>query len=584
MKHIAIDIETVGLRPYEGTIWMLSVTQDKKSIVLHDCNGKVHYFKEYKRILEDPKVCKIIHNAGFDAAYIELNTGIKIRNIWDTQLVEVVIQGTQIPFKKPEAWSEERYEALKIKHGSALSYVLPRYGFKKPDKSVRENFINRAKGIPFTKQEIQYAVGDTRDLDAIRQAQEYLLQRDGGMEVALLENKVAEVVANMAVNGLGVDVGLWNKIADDNLAIYNKLKKQLPSTVDNWNSPKQVKDFFNNRGVPLNSFKELEPLYAQTKDPILGRFIKLRELYSDTTAYGKKWLYNDDGELWINNDGRLRTNWQQIVNTGRFSTSNPNILALPKEGSQRAAIVPRKGYSFIIGDYSGQELGIIAAAAKEDMWIEALLRGESIHSLTASIMFPTEWAQSKERGCTFPFKCKCKGHQDVTGLPYFNAKKQNFMLAYGGGVNKFMEISGYDKSTARRLVYKHKRSIPKIDRYLSRNGQLAIKTGVAYSADPYKRRIILRGQEEWQIKNQGKNYPIQSAGANMLKLAMISMPEQYPVVLPFHDELVLEVPIKEAKKAAVVMQDVMEQSSAYITGIKGLIKVKPRIAQNFSKF
>jgi DNA polymerase I-like protein with 3'-5' exonuclease and polymerase domains len=197
-------------------------------------------------------------------------------------------------------------------------------------------------------------------------------------------------------------------------------------------------------------------------------------------------------------------------------------------------------------------------------------------------MFPDEWRKGTERGCTFPKKCKCKAHQDVTGLPYYNAKKQNFMLAYGGGVKRFSEISGYDLKTSKLLVKKHQRAIKKIDRYLERNGSLAVRNGVAYSADPYKRRIILRGQAEWQVRNQGKNYPIQSAGANMLKLAMISMPEDQ-IVLPFHDELVIEVPTKEAKKAAAIMQDVMEQSAAYITGIKGLIKIKPRIAQNFAK-
>lgn len=575
MKYSAFDIETIGLMPYGGTIWILSITKDKKTLVLHDCYGKTGYFKAHKKEMEDASICKIIHNAEFDAAYIELCTGIRIRNIWDSMLVETVIQGTQIPRGSKD-------EQLKQQHSAALKYTLARYGFPVPDKTVRENFIGRPKGVPFTKEELRYAGGDTQYLPQLQQAQEYLLKRDGGMEVALLENKVVEVVSRMKVIGLGVDEKLWNKIASNNLAQYNKLLNQLPA-IENWNSPKQVKDFFFNRGIYIESLKNIKEIAVRTNDPLLNKFVEAREMYSDATAYGKKWLLDDKGNSIVCSDGRIRTYWQQIINTGRFATSQPNVLALPKEGSQRAAIVPAKGSVFIIGDYTGQEIGIMAAASGEDLLINALLRGESVHGLIAIQLFPLEWQQYKEKGCTFPKKCKCKGHQDITGYPYYKAKKLNFMLAYGGGYKKFMEITGIDECTAKKIVYRHKQVIKKVTRYLEQNAKQAVKTGVAYSADPYKRRIILKGQEEWQVANQGKNYPIQSAGANMLKLSMISIPEQYPIVLPFHDELVLEVPAKQAQKAVLMMESVMNQSADYITGIHGIIKVKPRIALNFAK-
>lgn len=571
MTYTAIDIEAIGLHPYKGTIWILSITKNKKTITLHDCNGKVTYFAAYKKELEDKDVCKIIHNAQYDGSYIQLCTGIQIRNIWDTQIVETVIQGAQIPR------GSKNIELIK-QHSSALEHTLIRYGFPQPDKTIRENFIDRAKGIAFTKQELNYAGSDTKHLHELQRAQEYILTRDGGLEVALLENKVVEVVIQMKVKGLGVDTVMWNKIADANLKIYNKTLSQLPTGV-NWNSPKQVKNFFFDRGILIQSFTELEAVTRATNDPYLNTFYKARQLYSNTTAYGKKWLLDKDGESVVDDDGRIRTDWQQLLSTPRFSTSNPNILALPKEGNQRRAIVPDKGNVLVIGDYTGQEIGVMAAAAKEDMWIDALLRGESVHSLTASLIFSNEWQQGKERNCKFPFKCDCKLHRS----PYERAKVINFMLAYGGGPKKFAEKTGCDDRTARKVVYKHKQVIRKLTRYLDNNAKQAVKTGVAFSADPYKRRMVLKGEEEWQIANQGKNYPIQSAGANMLKLAMISIPEEFPIVLPFHDELVLEVPARKAEKAAKVMRNVMNQSADYITGISGIIKVKPRIALNFMK-
>jgi len=137
--------------------------------------------------------------------------------------------------------------------------------------------------------------------------------------------------------------------------------------------------------------------------------------------------------------------------------------------------------------------------------------------------------------------------------------------------------------TAKVTVAKYKKLIPNLNKWLEKNAQEALHTGVTYSADPYHRRMVLKGQEDWMIENQGKNYPVQGAGANMLKLAMISQPESVPVVLPFHDELVTEVPKAYANKAVKIMKSIMEQSADYITGVKGVIKVNPRVAINFAK-
>jgi DNA polymerase I-like protein with 3'-5' exonuclease and polymerase domains len=179
----------------------------------------------------------------------------------------------------------------------------------------------------------------------------------------------------------------------------------------------------------------------------------------------------------------------------------------------------------------------------------------------------------------FPKKCKCPGHQKLREP----AKIQNFRLAYGGGVESFAEFMGWETINASRYIGMHKRAIPTLDKYLNMNGRDAQATGIAFSADPYRRRLVLQGQESWQIRNQGMNYPIQSAGANMLKLAMMSLPWQYPIVLVIHDEIICEVPKAMAKETAHALKAVMEKAADYITGIKGLIRVEPKIQMNIMK-
>lgn len=599
MKYVAIDIESYGLDPFDpnAAIWMISMTTDKlKTKLWEDCNGLKRCPAELESILRDKNICKIIHNAGFDAYYIEVLWGIHIVNIWDTQKCEQVIQAVQIRTSKKKTPSPAE-ERLKRQHGTALQYVLPRYGLPEPDKSIRSNFVGRRKGIPFTSKEKNYAMDDTRYLLAVQKAQEFILARDEELEVALLENKVVERLVTMRVLGLGIDVKRWLEIADQSLQKYNAIISSLPKQVSNWNSEKQVKAYFKSRGILIESYEELEKTFIKCRDATLAKFISARQLYSNATTYGATWLKDKTtGQSWVKSDGRIHFDVEQILNTGRMSTSNPNVLALPKEGLQRSAIVPRKGYKFVIGDFSGQELGIMAAAAKEDTWIEALLRGDDIHGLTASVISPDVWFSSAIKGCKFPKKCDCPMHKKMREP----AKQENFMMPYGGGPDKLLakiieamfkrgiptkeEVEGLmEPWEAKAFVNKFKRVMRKLNAYLEKNAAEALRTGVSYSADPYRRRRVLNGQADWQIENQGRNNPIQSAGANMLKLSWISLPEEFPVVLPFHDEICCEVPAKLAPKCKKVMKQVMEEAADYITGIKGLIKVEPRIADDFTK-
>lgn len=589
MKYVAIDIETNGLTHINGIIWGIGVNDGKKVQVLHDCKGGAGFFNKIKTVLENPEICKVIHNAAFDCYMIEMLTGIKIRNVWDTMLCEVVIQGLQIP-------KDSKDKVLAAKHSSALEFTLPRYGFKSPDKSITKQFINRPRGIKFKDSEIEYIEGDVKYLLALQRAQEFLLTRDGQLEVALLENKCVEKIIQMKVAGIGWDAKTWLQIAEDNEKQFKARMAKLPRQVSNWNSPKQVKDFFKNRGVMISGFKEIDKVYLATRDELLGNFIVARELHKSVVAYGKNWFTDN----FCDPDGRIRCGVQQIINTGRMSMMNPNLTQLPGDGSSkvdrarilelvlqqtkqppqhRKAFVPKPGYKFVIGDFSGQEMGVMAAGSNEDLWIDAMLRGDDIHAITASLLYASEWAQGAEKGCKFPKKCECKGHKKLRSP----TKILNFMLAYGGGPTKFSDSTGVNFEEAKKIIAKYRKVVARLTMWLNLNAREALKTGVSYSSDPYKRRRVLRGVEDWQIENQGKNNPIQAAGANMLKLAMISLPEEYTIVLVIHDEIIIECKKSEASKCAKVLKKVMEDSATFITGIDGLIKVTPKISDNLLK-
>ena len=91
----------------------------------------------------------------------------------------------------------------------------------------------------------------------------------------------------------------------------------------------------------------------------------------------------------IGEDGRLHTTINQhVAATGRLSTSNPNLQAIPirtELGREiRSAFVAEPGHRLLSADYSQIELRILAHVSGEPKLREAFLRAEDIHTATAS--------------------------------------------------------------------------------------------------------------------------------------------------------------------------------------------------------
>src|SRR5438128_8034754 len=88
-------------------------------------------------------------------------------------------------------------------------------------------------------------------------------------------------------------------------------------------------------------------------------------------------------------DGRLHTTFNQhVAATGRLSTSNPNLQAIPirtELGREiRSAFVAEPGHRLVSADYSQVELRILAHVSGEPRLGEAFERGEDIHTATAA--------------------------------------------------------------------------------------------------------------------------------------------------------------------------------------------------------
>lgn len=570
---ISADIETTGLYPIPGSKIFCIAIKTGSTIQVYE------NIKRAKKVLEDKSITKIFHNASFDCFWLKQLHNITVTNIWDTMLMEQVIIGDNL------AHDEGKIpEHIKEQLSSSLYYTLKRYGLAELDKSVQANFYMRSPAAPLTREEINYVKEDVNYLIQLQAMQERRLAKLDLMRIANLENKLVEVVINMRHNGIGINKQKWLQIEAQNIANSNHILKRLPSSVMNWNSPAQAKKYFNNIGIGITSLEELtDDFMAHYNNDVLNMYVDMRGYNTAVSKYGNNFLSGPDKKggairSFIDPDGRIRANFSQILNTGRLACSKPPLHGLPREGEQRSAILPAKGNVFVKGDFSGQETGIMAAASKEELWIKALLRGEDPLSLMASLMF-TGWADGTEKDCTFPKKCKCKVHKKLRQ----DSKEITYGIAYGAYPKSISVKIGRTKKETAELFRKHKRAAPRLNRWLEKNAAETIKTRISYSADLYRRRRTVRDPEEWMVRNVGFNSPVQSCAANMIKLSMVSLSKDLPIVLTWHDELILEVKKSAAKRAAKELKIIMEKAAHYCTGIPGLIKVEPSIALNLTK-
>jgi len=156
------------------------------------------------------------------------------------------------------------------------------------------------------------------------------------------------------------------------------------------------------------------------------------------------------------------------------------------------------------------------------------------------------------------------------------AKAVNFGLIYGMSPFGLTRATDLTLAEAEEFVKVYFDRFPGVRAYLDKARAQAAEQGyvetllgrrryfpqLAQGATPSPALVRARAERE------AVNSPIQGSAADVIKLAMIELPDalrsaklKAKMLLQVHDELVFEVPTKELKKTARVVQQVMQ--SAY---------------------
>jgi DNA polymerase I-like protein with 3'-5' exonuclease and polymerase domains len=419
MDIVGADTETEGFDFMDKKLLMLQLGNSQKQFVIDVRCFNKQELQPLIEIFENQNILKIFHNAKFDYKFIKKYIGASTRNIYDTYLVEKVLH------------------CGKDDYGFGLDKLCKRYLGIELNKSVRNRFVGLS-GAPFTIDQIVYGAKDIEYLEKIHNLQQADIIAKNLLNVVILENKAVEVFAEIEYEGLIIDLPEWKKMSLKNIAEAREYEKkldkvlladpqfekyrakkqldlfldesELKDSVINWGSPSQVFKVLNQIIPDLENVngKKLAP--HKSRHPIIGEYIKFKEKDKLASAFG------DNFDSFISSDGKVRTTFQQILDTGRVSSSNPNMQQLPAKNEYRNCFLAPEGYVFVSSDYSSQELNVIAFGSKDPVFMEALKNNQDLHSVCAELVFQDVWTNAAEEDCAYvrsKEKCECKVHKKL---------------------------------------------------------------------------------------------------------------------------------------------------------------------------
>ena len=498
-----------------------------------------------KPLLEDSTILKIGQNMKYDAKILA-RVGIQVAPIDDTMLMSYAQNGGL--------------------HNHGMDLLSERYLDHAPI-SIKTLLGSGKSAITFDRVPIDEASRyAAEDADITLRLWHYLKPRLHLNRVTAvyesLERPLVPVLAEMEMQGIKVDRDVLSRMSNGFAQKMAGLEAEIHEMAGrsfNVGSPKQLGEvLFDEMGLPggkkgktgayATGVDVLEDLATEHELP--GRVLDWRQLSK------LKSTYTDALQDHIHPDnGRVHTSYSIAgASTGRLASTDPNLQNIPirtEEGRKiREAFVAETGKTLVALDYSQIELRILAHVADIPTLKQAFADGIDIHALTASQMFDVPLDQ-------------------MTSEIRRKAKAINFGVIYG--------ISGF--GLARNLRIPRAEAQAFIDTYFTRfpgirtymDDTVAFAKEHGYVQTLFGRRIHTpeigaKGPHAGFAKRAAINAPIQGTAADVIRRAMVRMPEAIAhvpakMLLQVHDELLFEVDDCAVEELIQVAKQVMERAS-----------------------
>ncbi len=566
---VAWDTETDALDPFVANLVGLGCAwgeglKDMAYIPVGHHQGEqlalITVLQALAPILEDERYPKVLQNAKFDRLILK-HQGIKLKGVvFDTMLASYVLHPEQ---------------------SHNLTDLSRRYLSGIVALSYKDLGLSKGQTIADLD---PFVVGLYCGMDAYST---YLLR--GKLQAELnqvprLENLLTEVelplepiLAEMEDEGIRINVAYLGQLSQQLAQDLDRIEQSAYLEAGeefNLGSPKQLGEIlFEKLGLDRKKSRKTKTGYStdhsileklQGDHPIIDKILEHRTLAKLKSTY-----VDALPALVTPQTQRIHTDFNQTVtNTGRLSSSNPNLQNIPIRSDFsrqiRRAFVPEPGWILVSADYSQIELRILAHLSQEPVLLQAYQEGADVHRVTAQLLLDKADISPAERNL---------------------GKTINFGVIYGMGAQRFAREAGVSAEEGRRFIERYRQTYAQVFNYLELMKKTAIAEGFVQTIFGRRRYFEfmteslrkLRGTEaeaitlddlkptytDAQLLRSAANAPIQGSSADIIKIAMVKLtpllaPYQARLLLQVHDELIFEMPPQEWETLQSTIKTTME--------------------------
>ena len=249
--------------------------------------------------------------------------------------------------------------------------------------------------------------------------------------------------------------------------------------------------------------------------------------------------------LTIGADGRNRCSLRAFMAaTGRNQPSNTEFIFGPAKW-MRGLIRPPEGWGLAYVDFAAQEMAISAALSGDQRMIEAYRSGDPY------------LAFAKAAGLA-PADATVASHAAVRS----RCKEVMLGVNYGMAAEVMALKLGVAPVEARELLRLHRRAYPQFWRWMDQVVAGAMLTNEMTSVFGWRRHVGRMPKIPSLM-----NYPAQSNGAEMMRIAAIAATEAgIEVCAPIHDAFLIAAPLDRLDEDVAHMRALMTKAGNVVTG------------------
>src|SRR5215213_6716210 len=365
---IGIDVETTALRPEEGDLRLVQISNGTRALVFDAFRQDPYLIRGAIDAHEE----LVAHNAVFERAWLNAALSVDRPDLHDTMIMsQVYYTGTRAAQRKGFSHSLANVVKRELKLELAKEEQTSDWG-----------------AAALTREQIEYAARDAAILPKLAETLMRKIERAGLKKVYELERRVSHAIDAMQRHGVAIHTDRLEAMTEEATERAERLKAELEAEWGiNPGSSKQLIEKFGLKdrkdwpktegGSPSTNQEAMKGLLAE--EASVAKWLEWKEVEKIRSTYGESLRKR------LTPEGRIHARFNPFgTATGRFSSSSPNLQNIPKCGEfgkrMRGLFWSGDDSRVLIkADYASIELWVAAVLWDDPHMQHALKQGVNVH-------------------------------------------------------------------------------------------------------------------------------------------------------------------------------------------------------------